>query len=319
MRVSVTAGARLHLGFTNLSDDLGRCCGSLGVALDRPTTTVIVDDAGAPGHASAQVAECVRRFGEHFGVDPRVSVAVPESITPHVGLGSGTQLSLAVGHALAAACGVDADPWEIALAMGRCRRSGIGAATFLEGGFVIDAGHRTASAGQDARPTIVWRRDLPSDWRFVIAVPDATHGMNGSAEEGVFRELAPSVRTSEAICRITQLRLMPALVEEDIEEFGRALTDIDRKTGDYFSALQGGVYGDGGTRQVIEAMLAAGACGVGQSSWGPAVYGLVHAREAGRLEADVRRGLDARGVVATVFVSRGRNTGAVVDIAGEAL
>ena len=44
MRVSVDTGCRLHLGFTNLSDDVGRCYGSLGVALDRPSTTVVVEE-----------------------------------------------------------------------------------------------------------------------------------------------------------------------------------------------------------------------------------------------------------------------------------
>ena len=71
----------------------------------------------------------------------------------------------------------------------------------------------------------------PADWRFVVVIPDADSGLSGHSEEGVFGALAPSVRISEEVCRITQLRLMPALVEHDIEEFGRALTAVDRKTG----------------------------------------------------------------------------------------
>jgi beta-RFAP synthase len=316
MKVTVTAGARLHLGFTNLSDDTGRSCGSLGVALDRPTTTVVVDDEAAVAeYPSALVGDYVRRFAEHFGVASRVSVTVHESIPSHVGLGSGTQLALAIGRGLAEVLGISATTWDIALALGRCRRSGIGAATFEGGGFVVDAGHRTRGEGAGRRPAIVWQRELPADWRFVVAVPDAIRGMNGGTEEGVFRELTPSVRISEAICRITQVRLMPALVEEDIAEFGAALTDIDRKTGEYFAAFQGGVYGEGGAGRAIAAMLAAGARGVGQSSWGPAVYGLAHAREAERLEADVRRSLEDDGVSAAVFVTWGRASGARVDVA----
>jgi beta-ribofuranosylaminobenzene 5'-phosphate synthase len=315
VRVTVTTGARLHLGFTNLSGDVGRCCGSIGVALDRPTTTVVIDDGGAESeHTSSLVGDYVRRFEEHFGVTSHASVSIPGGIPSHVGLGSGTQLALAIGRGLAEVCGVAATTWDIALAMGRCRRSGIGAATFQGGGFVIDAGHRTGEGEECLRPTVVWQRDLPADWRFVIAIPDAARGMNGATEEGVFRELAPSVRISETVCRITQLRLMPALVEEDIQQFGRAVTDIDRETGEYFAAQQGGVYGEGGTGHAVAAMLDAGARGVGQSSWGPAVYGLVHAREAERLEATVRRTLEDEGVAATVFITRGRTTGASVDV-----
>ena len=317
MRASVATGCRLHLGFTNLSDDVGRCYGSLGVALDRPSTTVVVEesrDAAVVGGDPEQIRACFRRFCDHFQVDPRVSIEVTESVPQHVGLGSGTQLALAIGLGLAAVCGIDADVWDIAAAMGRGRRSGIGTAAFQTGGFVIDAGHRKGGTGRDAAPTVVWRRDLPTAWRFVVVVPDADCGLSGHSEEGVFGALPPSVRISEEVCRITLLRLMPALVEHDIEEFGRALTAVDRKTGAYFSDVQGGIYGGGETNAAVEALLSAGACGAGQSSWGPAVYGLVHERDVARVEAAVRRSLTADGREAQVFVSHCRNTGARAEV-----
>ena len=79
MRVTVTTGSRLHLGFTNLSDDLGRCYGSLGVAIDRPSTTVVVEEgegADALGDDAERVRAWRRRFCDRFGVDPHVSIAV---------------------------------------------------------------------------------------------------------------------------------------------------------------------------------------------------------------------------------------------------
>jgi beta-ribofuranosylaminobenzene 5'-phosphate synthase len=322
VRVSVATGCRLHLGFTNLSDDVGRCFGSLGVALDRPSTTVVVEecrDATVVGDDPEQIRACLRHFCDHYHVDPRVSIDVRESIPQHVGLGSGTQLALAIGLGLAAVCGIDADVWDVAAAMGRGRRSGVGTATFQTGGFVIDAGHRKGASGRDAAPTVVWRRDFPADWRFIVVIPDADRGLSGRSEEGVFSALAPSVRISEEICRITQLRLMPALVEHDIEEFGRALTAVDRKTGAYFSDVQGGVYSGGEANAAIDALLRAGAHGAGQSSWGPAVYGLVHERDVGRVEGKIRKSLTADGGEARVFVSHGRNTEARVEVPRVAL
>jgi beta-ribofuranosylaminobenzene 5'-phosphate synthase len=316
VRVSVATGCRLHLGFTNLSDDVGRCYGSLGVALDRPSTTVVVEecrDAAVVGDDPEQIRACYRRFCDHYRVDPRVSIEVSESIPQHVGLGSGTQLGLAVGLGLAMVCGIDADVWDIATAMGRGRRSGIGTAAFQTGGFVVDAGHRRGGSGRDAAPTVVWRRDVPADWRFIVVVPDEGSGLSGRSEEGVFGTLAPSVRISEEICRITLLKLMPALVEHDIEEFGRALTAVDRKTGAYFSDVQGGIYSGGETNAAVDALLSAGACGAGQSSWGPAVYGLVHERDVAKVEAAVKKSLADDGRAARVFVSQGRNTEARVE------
>ena len=322
MRVSVATGCRLHLGFTNLSDDVGRCYGSLGVALDRPSTTVVVEerrDAAVVGDDPEQIRACFRRFCDHYQVDPRVSIEVSESVPQHVGLGSGTQLALAIGLGLATVCGIDADVWDIAAAMSRGRRSGIGTAAFQTGGFVIDAGHKKGGSGRDAEPTVVWRRDFPAAWRFIVVVPDAGSGLSGHSEEGVFGALPPSVRISEEICRTTLLRLMPALVEHDIEEFGRGLTAVDRMTGAYFSAVQGGIYGGGETNVAVDALLSAGACGAGQSSWGPAVYGLVHEKDVGRVEAAVKKSLAAAGTEAQVFVGHGRNTGARVEAPRAAL
>ena len=77
VKVSVSTGCRLHLGFTNLSDDVGRCYGSLGVALDRPSTTVVVEecsDAAVVGDDPEQIRSCLRRFCDHYQVDPHVSV-----------------------------------------------------------------------------------------------------------------------------------------------------------------------------------------------------------------------------------------------------
>ncbi|HEY5387117.1 MAG TPA: beta-ribofuranosylaminobenzene 5'-phosphate synthase family protein, partial [Thermoleophilia bacterium] len=296
--------------------------GSLGVALDRPSTTVVVEecrDAAVVGDDPEQIRACLRRFCDHYQVDPRVSIEVCESIPQHVGLGSGTQLALAVGLGLAMVCGIDVDVWDVAVAMGRARRSGVGTAAFQSGGFVVDAGHKKGQTGRGAAPTVVWRRDFPADWRFVLVVPDADSGLSGRSEEGVFGALAPSVRISEEVCRITQLRLMPALVEQDIEEFGRALTAVDRKTGAYFSGVQGGVYSGGETNTAIDALLSAGAYGAGQSSWGPAVYGLVHERDVGKVEVAVRQSLADHGRGVQVFVSQGRNTEARVEVPRVAL
>jgi beta-ribofuranosylaminobenzene 5'-phosphate synthase len=317
MMVTIDTGSRLHLGFTNFSDDIGRCFGSLGVALDRPTTVVTVgesDDPAIGGHEPERTHQLVQRFDEHFGVRTRCSVVVHESIPQHVGLGSGTQLALAVGTGLARVHGIDADVWEIARAMDRCKRSAIGAAAFLNGGFLIDAGRRSATEGPSWPPIVVWRQDFPEDWCFVVAVPEAAQGLSGHGEEGVFVSIEPSVRISEEVCRLTQGQLMPALIERDIERFGEALTAIDEKNGEYFAALQGGVHGDDRVGRTVRATLEAGALGVGQSSWGPAIYGLVRERDASSVAETLSRRLLQDGRRSSVSVSRARNRRARIDV-----
>jgi beta-ribofuranosylaminobenzene 5'-phosphate synthase len=324
-KVAVTTGCRLHIGFTNLSEDVGRCYGSIGVALDSPGTTVVLrtHDAlrviGEEQEEQDQIEEYLRRFCHIFAVEPRVSVEIQERISGHVGLGSGTELALSVGVGMARVLGLQADMCDVASAVGRGRRSGIGVAAFQTGGFIIDAGHKKDPDGACMAPTVVFRRNFPSTWRFVVAIPGAKRGLNGPREERVFRALTPPVRISEEICRLTQLKLMPALVEEDIEEFGSALTAIDRKTGLYFESVQGGIYGESEAAGTIDVMLRAGAFGAGQSSWGPAVYGLVDEARLGRVESEVRGFMERRGMGGRVFVAKGRNRGAQIAVETEEL
>jgi beta-RFAP synthase len=322
MRVTVETGGRLHLGFTNLSEDIGRRFGSIGVAIDRPGTSVVFEEANElaiVGENKEPVRAAVRRFCDTYGVEPSVSIEVEEHIPEHVGLGSGTQLALAVGAGLAAVCGIDADAREIALALQRGRRSGFGIAAFRAGGFLIDAGCSGSVRERSSVPTVVWRHDFPSDWCFVIAIPGGGEGLSSHSEEGVFASLAPSVHISEEVCRIAQLLLMPALIERDIESVGRAITAIDRKTGAYFSDVQGGIYSHEATNETVAAMLRGGAFGAGQSSWGPAVYGLVRENEAMPLASRMGEYLRDNGLGESVTVARGRNTGARIEVHQDAL
>lgn len=321
MRVTVETGSRLHLGFTNLGQDLGRRFGSIGVAIDRPSAAIVVEENHAleiDGEDREAVRAAVRRFCDAFSVEPRVRVIVKRRIPAHVGLGSGTQLAVAVGAGLAAMCGVDASVGEIAAAVNRGRRSGIGVAAFGGGGFIMDAGVACDAEGPGRVPTVVWRHDVPSDWCFIVAVPSG-EGLSSHCEEGVFAALEPSVRVSEEVCRITQLQLMPALVERDLEVFGRALTAIDRRTGSSFADVQEGLYSHQPTADIVDFMLAAGAAGAGQSSWGPAVYGLCREPDAGRLHECTRDFMLENGLGDSVLLCHGRNTPAQVEVRRESL
>src|ERR671938_160832 len=85
---------------------------------------------------------------------------------------------------------------------------------------------------------------------------------------------------SAAIAQLVLTSLLPALVDGDVEEFGASLTRVQRLVGDAFAPVQGGRFHPrAGT--LVEALLRGGAAGAGQSSWGPAVYGVVGSEAAG--------------------------------------
>src|SRR5207248_2329016 len=99
---------------------------------------VIVDKAAGPD--AARALEFARRFARHHGLDLRLHFCLHRSIPPHAGLGSGTQLALAVARAIAELCGLPTDVMSLAHAVDRGRRSGVGTWTFAYGGFVLEGG-----------------------------------------------------------------------------------------------------------------------------------------------------------------------------------
>ena len=76
------------------------------------------------------------------------------------------------------------------------------------------------------------------------------------------------------------MSMLPALIEADLETFGSALRQIQEITGGWFATAQGGTFAAGPTARVIAQLTEWGAVGVGQSSWGPAAYGVLDNEEA---------------------------------------
>jgi predicted sugar kinase len=94
------------------------------------------------------------------------------------------------------------------------------------------------------------------------------------------------------------MTLLPALADGDLEQFGRALTEVQEITGHWFASAQGGTFAAGPSRALVRRLAEWGAKGVGQSSWGPTVYGIVEGADAAARLADrVRASLGPSGQV----------------------
>ena len=116
----------------------------------------------------------------------------------------------------------------------------------------------------------------------MVAVPAGSPGLSGEAEAAAFERLPPPPeREVERVAHLVLMQLLPALVEADLAGFGAALTEIQRVTGAWFAPEQGGVFAPGPSETLVRRMAEWGAAGVGQSSWGPAVYGLTGERGGG--------------------------------------
>ena len=299
--VRVEAPARLHLGMLAVAGDGERRFGGLGVSVSRPAVVLEAqpaDELSAEGADAERALAFAQRCHEALGLAGGAHLRVVEAIPPHVGLGSGTKLALAVAQALAVLHGRTVDAPELAEAVGRAARSAVGMWTFALGGLVVEGGVRR---GAERPAPLLAHYSMPEDWRVVLVVPSAEPGLSGVAEEEAFRRLAPSAERSAAIAQLVLTSLLPALVERDLDEFGAALTRVQQLVGDAFATVQGGRFHPR-AGALVEALLRHGAAGAGQSSWGPAVYGVVSSESAGReLAGRMERVLDGEGSVELVM------------------
>jgi beta-ribofuranosylaminobenzene 5'-phosphate synthase len=319
LKVYIKTPARLHLGLIDLNGNLGRLFGGLGVGIDRPNVILEAETSknhSITGQETDLVASLTKRFFGKYHTATNVSVNVKEAIPAHMGLGSGTQLALAVATALTRLSDIEASTPELALAMGRAERTGVGTAIFEKGGFVVDGG-KIAQSGiclTEKFPPLIFREPFPLDWHFVIAVPNVQKGLASSAETSTFGKLPPMPAEDVGrVCRLTMLKLLPSLVECSLNDFGDALTDIQNIIGDYFARVQGGRYSSQASAECIEFMQKLGVHGVGQSSWGPALYGVVKKEDAPKTRSAVQIYL-SKGVGGEVFIAKPNNTGARIKI-----
>jgi beta-ribofuranosylaminobenzene 5'-phosphate synthase len=314
VKVYVKTPARLHLGLIDLNGNLGRLFGGLGVGINRPNVILEAEQSenlAVTGKKTEQVKTLAERFLETYSIKTSASINIKQVIPEHAGLGSGTQLALAIATALTKLFGVKASVQELSEIMGRGRRTSVGTTIFEQGGFVVDGGKSTS---EKRFPATIFRQPFPQDWFFVVAIPDVNKGLANSEENVAFKALSP-MKAEEAgkMCRLTMMKLLPALVEQDIKSFGEALTQIQIVIGDYFAEVQGGTYSSQTVAEGIALMQKLGAYGAGQSSWGPAFYGVTQKEKAKEIQLKIKAFL-SKGVGGQVFIAKANNKGAYIKV-----
>jgi beta-RFAP synthase len=281
--VFVESAARVHFGVLDLRGSLGRWFGGIGAGAPAPSLLVSAtpgDTVEVEGDDSGRAADAAGRFLAFFDIRGGARVRVHRRLPLHAGLGSGTQMALAVGRALSELHGIAVGAADLARATGRAQRSAIGTWTFVGGGLVVEGGRRRDH--DDVAP-LVARVPFPPAWRCVLAVPHAGRGMSGASEAEAFAQLPlPPERDAERVAHRVLMAMLPALADEDITAFGAALTAVQEITGRWFASVQGGAFAAGASEELVRRMTDWGAAGVGQSSWGPTVYGIVDGERVGR-------------------------------------
>lgn len=308
-RVSIEAPARLHFGFVDLHGGTGRRFGSLGMTLDNVSTQLQARPAQqihVSGEDSERAGKIATRLFSALNLSGGIELNIDQVIPPHSGLGSGTQMALAVGGAISELYGLNLNAREIATLLDRGARSGVGIGAYDQGGFIVDGG-RCAAGGP---PAVISRLEFPEHWRVVLIFDDSELGLHGEQETTAFREL-PEFSPAKAgeLCRLLMMKALPGLVDQDIQEFGSAVAEIQAVVGDYFAPAQGGRFASPAVAKALEWLPKAGYPGIGQSSWGPTGFILVDGEtQAYRLSRELQTRFPDESL--RYQVVSGRNIGA---------
>ncbi|MES9991322.1 MAG: beta-ribofuranosylaminobenzene 5'-phosphate synthase family protein [Candidatus Thiodiazotropha sp.] len=288
--VEVDAPARLHLGFLDLHGGLGRRFGSIGLTIDSLTTHLHAEPSAeitASGQGAQRALEYARSYIDARGIQGGVHINLLQTIPDHIGLGSGTQMALAVGTAIERLYRGERDSAAIARTLNRGRRSGIGIGAFEQGGFILDSGR-----GEEREvPPVAVRLPFPENWRVLLLFDTRDQGLHGKEELSAFSELPEFPEQAAAhLCRLVLMQVLPGVLESHLEPVTQAIGEIQRVVGDHFSPAQGGRF----TSPVIAAALhwikAQGHPGIGQSSWGPTGFVLLKdAAQGERLAQDLKQ------------------------------
>ena len=268
-KVTVIAPARLHMGFIDLSGALGRHFGSIGLALNGIDTHLTVssgEQLAATGPCAQRVLKAARQLCELLNLPDQINISVSSAIPEHIGLGSGTQLSLAIGTALNVFYDLGLTVRDIAHLTDRGARSGIGIGVFEQGGLVVDGGR-----GPDTvTPPLLSRMEVPHEWRFILAFDSRGQGLHGDQEVSAFRQLRPFPRSeAERLCYLLLMQALPALAEQNLPLFGAVITDLQGSVGKHFAPVQGGIFTSPEVAVAMNWLQQQGAVAIGQTSWGP--------------------------------------------------
>jgi predicted sugar kinase len=287
-----------------------RSFGGVGVMLDRPGVVLRARRANrleARGPLAERVLEFARRAIEAWSLgDVGCSFEVVRVPPSHAGLGSGTQLGLAVAaslrhlfkdgegkspsapppHPAEESLDASAQEWvydvrdaiELARVTGRGRRSCVGVYGFSRGGLIVEAGRYMRSdsgVDDDAQrefSPMVARARLPGAWRCVVIAARGAAGLHGDEERAAFAELPPvPCDVTAGLAKIALVDLLPAAVEGKFAEFSAAVRAYGELAGKPFEAASARMPHAAATAQLLELLGELGVVGCAQSSWGPTV------------------------------------------------
>lgn len=301
------------------------CFAGVGVMLESPGLTVrlhgpmLVGSESIPRIQTSSDDRLVGRICEVMDLrsflvsDRRLPsfIEVTQTLPLHNGLGAGTQTACAVATALelwdrrsapaSQDWGLcthemrDLDAAWLAKYSGRGLRSAIGLSGFLTGGIVLDRGYSPArsadAAGGGSRLVNTQSAVVPSNWQVVLIVNHSGKAVSGKAEASMLGTVGQIANpTKRQMIELAEEIMRCVRAADGFQHFVHCLDRYMQLAGQVFAKVQGGYYTDSQIEETVRKARQAGLRGVGQSSWGPTVFGFCeHPGQASEAASQLRR------------------------------
>ena len=336
MRIRITTPCRIHLSLIDENGYTGRVDGGIGLMLDRPNVVFEASNNAEEFKIEAHkyyresievINEQASKIFKAFNINNKnFHFNLKRYYPSHVGLGSKTQLSLAIAKAITKLKGInDLGIEELTKLVERGGTSGIGWRGFDKGGFILDAGHDfgfgkeketflPSSASKNANPALtIFRYPIPEHWRFVLVIPNVKKGAFGDEEISIFQSHAPVPKEEvNEVSHQILMKIIPGLLKKDLECFGEGLKRI-QSIG--FKKVEIGLQ-HGIVKDVLKLFASRNLKAYAMSSFGPSVIGIVESEsDANDLLKEVQMSLKKVG--GHIYICRPNNCGAKIEYLDE--
>lgn len=325
--MEIETSARLHLSLIDLNGFEGRLDGGIGITLENPSLIIECSESSNDtkilydGNVNIQnrnvyeskIIDASNKMREFLKSDTNYSFKIKEIYPIHQGLGLGTQLALSIAKLISSLNDIDLNNIDLAKIIQRGGTSGIGVHSFDKGGLLIDGGHKKtikkdylpSSASKVSPPPLIARYDFPKKWNIILATPNIPQGASGKKEVNIFQTYTPiSIKDVERISYLTLMKLMPAIVEEDLENFGDSINKIQELG---FKKVEKKLQNPR-INFLLDDMKEMGIPCVGMSSFGPTCFGITDSNTK-KLIKELYE-LTEKGTV--IRSTKGKNHGAIL-------
>ncbi len=278
--LSITSPSRLHLGFYGFDDNYGYKYGSMGLAVNAYKTSLYIKksksfDSNIPKKFTDPILKYLKlnKISSNFKID---LLSNPPS---HIGLGSGSQLSLCLAKSIFTYLGIKISINDIAHIYNRGERSGTGIRIFDKGGFVVDACKKANTI-----PETMFNSKFPSKWKIILINDNSLKGTSGNKEIKFFNQsIKLSKQYKSELSHIALRGILPSIIYKDFSNFSKNISEFQRITSLFYKDKQKGVFLSPDISEIMKYIGNYDDLGMGQSSWGPMSYIFVesnlHAKE----------------------------------------